>query len=103
MKTKSFLLLLVALNSVIVYAQELSLVREDGKFGYIDKTGKYAIQPSFEEAKTFSNGLAAAVQDKKWGYIKPSGEWAIEPKYEKVKYFDSGYAMVAENGEWKYI
>lgn len=67
MKTKGFLLLLLAFNAVIVYAQELALVRDDGKFGYIDKTGKYVIDPKFDNAKTFSNGLAAAIDGKSWG------------------------------------
>ena len=34
-------------------AQELALVRKDGKFGYINKTGEFAIQPKFKVAKTF--------------------------------------------------
>lgn len=40
-----------------------------GKWGYIDKTGKYVIKPEFDEANDFADGLAAVRIGEKWGYI----------------------------------
>ncbi len=88
---------------VTINAQELALVKEGGKFGYIDTSGKYAIEPRFADAKSFSDGLAAAEQDKKWGFIDASGKWALEPQYDKVKYFNSGHALVLKDEQWQYI
>ncbi|MBN1460634.1 MAG: WG repeat-containing protein, partial [Armatimonadetes bacterium] len=34
-------------------------VSVDGKWGYIDKTGTIRIQPQFDDARDFSDGLAA--------------------------------------------
>jgi len=34
-------------------------VSRDSKFGYIDKTGKMVIEPQFEIAREFSDGLAS--------------------------------------------
>ena len=33
-------------------------VKAQGKWGYIDKTGKLIIQPRFDDAKPYSEGLA---------------------------------------------
>lgn len=33
-------------------AQELALVRKEGKFGYISKTGEFAIMPNLKQQKT---------------------------------------------------
>jgi hypothetical protein len=96
--------LLVSLITVFsIAAQELALVREGGKFGYIDKSGSFVIEPQFLKAKSFSEGLAAAEKDKKWGFIDTSGNWSIEPDYDKVKYFNSGYALVSKDDKWHYI
>ena len=36
-------------------AQELALVRKDGKFGYTSKSGEFAIEPKYKTAKFFLN------------------------------------------------
>ena len=47
-----------------------------GKWGFIDKRGKFAINPRFDAAFVVSEGLAAVrVGDSKtgqWGYISPT-------------------------------
>ncbi|WP_430908373.1 WG repeat-containing protein [Maribacter sp. 2-571] len=86
-----------------VTAQELALVREGDRFGYIDKQGNYAIEPQFKKAKSFSDGLASAQKDDLWGYIDASGKWVIEPQYKKAKYFNSGIALVNKDDQWQYI
>ncbi|WP_239004455.1 WG repeat-containing protein [Lacinutrix sp. WUR7] len=103
MKTKSLLIVLVFL-STIVGAQELALAKDEVKFGYINKSGEWAIQPEFKGAKSFSEDLAEAMNDKKeWGFINRKGEWVIPPTYDKTKAFNSGIAVVLSNKEWFYI
>ena len=103
MKTTFILIVTACLTAFNTFAQDLALVRENKKFGYIDKSANYVIEPQFDNAKSFSDGLAAAEQDKKWGFLDASGEWAIEPQYDKVKYFNSGYALVLKDDQWQYI
>ncbi len=102
MKKLAFLLVLLV-NAFTLCAQEFALVREDGKFGFIDKTGAYVIQPKFDKADSFSNGLAAAMENDFWGFINTKGEWAIKPEYDRVKMFNSGYALVLKDDQWRYI
>lgn len=103
MKTKYVLIFTFVFSLFYVSAQELALVRENGKFGFIDKSGAYVIEPQFDRAKSFSQQYAAVEKDKKWGFINTSGEWVIQPEYNKVKYFNSGYVLVLKDDNWQYI
>jgi hypothetical protein len=44
-----------------------------GKWGYIDRTGKYVVNPQFDSADPFSEGLATVKLGSKWGYVDESG------------------------------
>jgi pyruvate/2-oxoglutarate dehydrogenase complex dihydrolipoamide acyltransferase (E2) component len=71
-----------------------------GKWGYVDPGGRWAIPAKFERAGVFRNGLAAAKEPgKKWGFLKPDGSWGIEPKFSRVRSFSDGLAAVFEEGE----
>ena len=68
---------------------------EAGRWGYIDKQGRMAIAPAFQEATPFQNGLAAVRQDDLWGYIDAKGAWAIRPAYAEATGFNAqGTALV---------
>jgi hypothetical protein len=53
----------------------------EGKWGYIDKSGKMVIEPQFENALFFSGGLAhvSPLTGEEirgmWGYIDKSGQF----------------------------
>ncbi len=59
---------------------------ENGKWGYVDYNGKVVIEPQYEQAKSFSNGLAAVMIDGKWGYIDKNNNMVVE-----CQYLDGGY------------
>ena len=73
---------------------EYGSLRDDGKWGYIDNTGKYAINPQFGRAASFgSNGLAAVNlgykynpdgpnTQGKWGFIDKNGKYAVNPQFD---------------------
>jgi hypothetical protein len=75
------------------------------KWGYLDKTGKWAVKPTFEIASDFSEGLAAVEvsmgreRDKKqptykWGYIDHAGNFVIPPQFYSAMPFSHGVAVV---------
>lgn len=47
---------------------------KDSKWGFVNTSGKVVIEPSYENANSFSNGLAAVCKDGKWGFINISNE-----------------------------
>lgn len=98
----AFVLLLVS----VVYQQEkmeLFWILEDGKYGYIDKTGKVVIQPQFENTIGFREGLAATKMNGKYGYIDKTGKWVIEPKFDHTYIFSEGLAKVRIDGKLAWI
>ncbi len=84
-------------------AMSLFPVERDGKWGYIDKSGKIAIQPKYEDAEFFSEGLARVKVYGKWGFIDETGNMAIQRQYENVGDFSDGLAKVEVSGKWGYI
>ena len=71
------ILLFLILFAQVFFAQENALVRQNDKFGYINKTGNFSIEPKYKVAKNFSEGLAAVEIDGKWGFINTKGEIII--------------------------
>jgi len=69
-------------------------------YGYINKTGEFAIEPKFLSCDIFSEGLAAVMpQDEgKWGYIDKTGNIVIEPNYNLAFPFADGLALVVRSG-----
>jgi|WetSurMetagenome_2_1015567.scaffolds.fasta_scaffold10847_3 hypothetical protein len=73
-----------------------------GKWGFIDTSGHFAIQPRFDDSITrylrtyggFHQGLAIAVAGSDVGYIDKTGEWVIEPQFAGGGGFSDGFAYV---------
>ena len=69
-------------------------VKKNGKWGYIDRSGKIIIPPQFDYAWFFSEGLAPVKIGRKWGYIDKSGKIVIEPRFDWAESFSEGLAGV---------
>jgi hypothetical protein len=52
-----------------------------GVFGFIDTNGSWAIEPGFDGAGDFHNGICRVKVKKQWGVIDKEGNFIIEPKY----------------------
>jgi hypothetical protein len=61
-----------------------------GRWGYIDTTGRMVIPPRFENASSFSRGLAPVKRKDRWGFIDTKGKWIIEPRYKYAFCFGEG-------------
>lgn len=79
------------------------------KWGYLDKTGNWAIQPQFDIAEDFSEDLAAVCvriygpYRDQWGYIDKLGKFVIPPQYEKAQPFSRGLAKVKTSDGWHHV
>jgi hypothetical protein len=78
-------------------------VQNDGKWGYIDKSGKWVINAQFDNAWNFAGGLAPVSVSGKWGYIDSNGRWVVNPQFDAASYFDNGYAAVRTGDKWGFI
>ena len=84
------------------FSEGLAAVKKDGKWGYIDTTGKYVIKPKYEEASDFfDNGLACIQINGKWGFIDKTGEFVTPPQFSGVNgfSFNKGYISVSKGAK----
>jgi hypothetical protein len=76
---------------------------KNGRYGYIRRDGSVAIQPQYQSAMTFSDGLAGIMQDGKWGFINLAGEIVIRPRFDTCRSFAHSLAFVEEGDSKQYI
>ncbi|WP_407711817.1 WG repeat-containing protein, partial [Campylobacter coli] len=50
----------------------------------MDKNGEFVIEPKFDEAWSFWEGLAAVGLNGKWGFMDKNGEFVIKPKFDDI-------------------
>lgn len=80
--------------------------------GYLDRRGHLAIAADFQDAKSFSEGVAAVTIASPndflhlaAGFIYPNGQFAIEPKFEDTHSYTEDVAGVKDPAthKWGYI
>jgi hypothetical protein len=72
---------------------------QNGKVGYINKKGEIVINPQFDLAFPFSEGMAAVRSGERWGYIDKTGKIVINPQFDLAFPFSEGKALVARAKE----
>lgn len=71
-----------------------------GRWGYVDGTGRLAIECRYADARRFADGLAAVqVPEGAWGYIDTVGRLVIAPQFVLAEPFEDGMAWVQAAGE----
>ncbi|MEN1760502.1 WG repeat-containing protein [Anoxynatronum sibiricum] len=88
------------------FVGDYARVTKDGKWGYINRTGKQTIDFEYDDVSVggFDHDLAAVMKDGLWGFINPKGEWVIEPAYDLTNGIVSdGLIAVQENERWGFI
>lgn len=78
------------------------------KWGYVDAHGKVAIAPTFDQVRSFSDGLAAVVKDSKVFFINKQGEqanplsWARDWQFSlsDVSDYSGGMCVVNKPSEY---
>jgi hypothetical protein len=103
-------LVLVALGTLAMglqsaHADEVlnAFQRSDGKYGYVNADHCWAIEPRFNHAWSFSEGLAAVEIGGKYGFIDKTGRFVINPQFDFAGEFDDGLAEVKIGGKWSRV
>jgi hypothetical protein len=71
--------------------------------GYIDTDGRLVIEPQFETADKFHEGLALVKTGGKFGFINATGAFAIQPTFKLARRFSEGLALVQIDDKFGYI
>lgn len=82
----------------------LARVKSAGKWGLIDRTGKWAVQPEYDEVQPFSEHEIAMVRKgDKWGLVDATGRVVAAPEWDEVQDFIHGFTPVQRGGKWGYL
>ncbi len=71
----------------------------DSLYGIVDLSGKWTVEPVFEDIRGFyENGTAFAQESTThlWGLINETGEWLIEPQYSIASWFSDDLIRVVD-------
>jgi WG containing repeat len=79
---------------------KFGIVKADGYLycGFMDRSGKQVIQPTFGNCDDFSEGLALVLLQGKWHFIDRTGNIVLSPPNLQVRSFHNGLAEVSESG-----
>ena len=75
----------------------------NGKWGYKNQKGAVVIQPTFDEAFQFAEGLACVEMGEKLGFIDGEGKVVIDFQYDCANSFSDGLACVTKDDKTGYI
>ncbi len=82
-------------------SRELFPVEVEGKSGYIDKNGQIVINPKFDDASPFSEGMARILvgdhEKGAFGYIDTTGKIVIKAKFKGAGLFNEGVAIARDS------
>ena len=77
----------------------------EGRCGFVDRAGKWAVAPKFQDTIAQDGFLAAMFEDK-WGFVDDKGHWLGQPQYDfdaDDPPFGEGMAAVVVGEKWGYV
>lgn len=91
------LLFVLASLGLLATAQDLKTKKDKNtkKVGYVDATDAWVIQPTYDDADAFKNGIAKITIAKKVGLIDSKGATLAAPTYDRIDTFKDGVATMA--------
>jgi hypothetical protein len=106
-KTRLLIFLALFLIANVFFGQQhdsnsLTRAKKNGKWGFLNSAGSFAIAPQFDWASKFSEGLAAVLVSKRYGFIDESGGFVIKAMYKDAGDFSEGLARVKIGGATVY-
>ena len=79
-------------------------VKIDGKWGYIDRTGKVIIPCKYAWAYYFKSGHAHVERNGKYGFVDKTGREVVPCKYDIVQDdFCEGFTKSMINGKYRFV
>lgn len=92
------------------FSDGLALVVKGKKFGFVDESGAWVLEPGFSNWDAsltecaFREGLAPVKQKGGYGFIDRKGALVIEPRFQAVNgTFSEGLAAVKQDGRFGYL
>ena len=88
------------------FSEGLAQVQVRGRWGYVDTQGEWVVEPTYERADPFREGVASVRKgEKQYGWIDRSGAEAIPFRFDVGDSFHEGLARATLPGQpgWSYV
>jgi hypothetical protein len=63
----------------VLFSEGMGAVLQEGRWGYVNRSGTMSIKPYFDRALHFQGGFARVAVKGSWGYIDPNGTFVWKP------------------------
>ena len=78
-------------------------VQIDGRWGFIDQSGNFAVKQEYEDLKSFSEGYAAVRRGRKWGLISFNGTQVVDFQFDDLGELDGGMTHAKRDGKAGFV
>ncbi len=101
---RNFLVIIMTLTFTACKTTQLAIVKQNGKFGCIDKKGNIIIKPEWDWMLQSDKSRQILVEkDSLFGFVDNQGNILIEPKYKNAMVFYEGLASVSNGNKFGFI
>ncbi|OHD54222.1 MAG: hypothetical protein A2Y33_13035 [Spirochaetes bacterium GWF1_51_8] len=95
-------ILLLFIAPVMMFPESMFPVNINGKWGYLNSSGKWAIKPVYDSARKFSDQAAVTGKmnshgELRYGYIDIKGNFILKPVYLSASDFNGGIGIVVKD------
>ncbi|OHD55033.1 MAG: hypothetical protein A2Y33_14590 [Spirochaetes bacterium GWF1_51_8] len=87
----------------LLFPTVLTPIWQNGKWGFIDHTGKVIVKPVYDYAYPQSDGMNMVKEGPKFGYVNTNGKAIISPKFADAFPFVGGIARIKMKDTFAYI
>ena len=77
----------------------LAIIKNNRKYGMVDKNGNLVIANRYDSLRPFSEGLAAMKINDKWGFIDKMEILVVQPQFESVSDFYNEQSRIVQSGK----
>lgn len=84
-------------DSAMSFTEGLGRVRVNGKYGFVDKTGKLVIPAKYDGTMEFKDGFAPVFLNGKAYFIDKKGVDLFKKSFKAVAHFSNGLAMCTDS------
>ena len=85
------------------FCEDLLLVQNDGKYGFITKGDKIVISLIYDNTKLFEFGSCPVCIGGRWGLISNKNKMIIPILYDNIGHLSCGLVPVCDKGLWSYV
>ncbi|MBP1612692.1 MAG: hypothetical protein H6Q13_140 [Bacteroidetes bacterium] len=103
---KTFFLVLLINSIIICYGQDYKAKVQNGKYGYVNSSDQWIINPKFDYASDFKSGIGEVQLNSKHGIVDSRGNYISPCKWDDMSLYylaESGCISVELNGKFGVI